>query len=73
MYQEFTVQGMSCGHCKKRVEAALNAIDGVNHVDVDLASGRVSIKCSNGLGLDVLATAVEEAGYIFKWEKEEKN
>ena len=30
MKKEYNVQGMSCGHCRKSVENALNAIEGVN-------------------------------------------
>ncbi len=72
MKHKFTVQKMSCEHCKNRISDALLAIEGVDKVNIDLGSGKVIVKCSDDLGLDVLAAAVEEAGYIFVWEKEDK-
>jgi len=37
------VEGMSCGHCQKRVENALDKVKGVKKVTVDLASGRATV------------------------------
>jgi copper chaperone CopZ len=72
MKHQFTVNKMSCEHCKKRVSDSLLAIDGIQSVDIDLGTGLVTVKCEKDLGLDVMAAAVEEAGYIFVWEKEDK-
>jgi copper chaperone CopZ len=69
MYQEFTVKGMSCNHCKGRVEDALKAVDGVFNVVVNLGSGRVTVECRDEVELDVLITAVEDAGYTFQEEE----
>ena len=57
-----TVEGMSCAHCKARVEKALAAIPGVESVSVDLDSKKATV---NGKDLDLkaLAHAVTEAGY----------
>ena len=38
-----TVKGMNCNHCKSNVEAAILKIDGVESVDIDLASGRTIV------------------------------
>ena len=72
MKYQFTVNKMSCEHCKNKVSNALSAIDGVVSVDVNLGSGLVKVECSEEIGLDVFAAAVEEEGYIFVWEHEEK-
>ena len=32
MQKQFKISGMSCGHCRRAVENALNSIDGVNAV-----------------------------------------
>lgn len=32
MKKEYKVEGMSCNHCRTRVEKALNSIDGVNAI-----------------------------------------
>ena len=33
---EYTVSGMSCGHCEAAVTEEVSALDGVDSVDVDL-------------------------------------
>lgn len=57
---EFTIQGMTCGHCKKAVEEALASVEGVTRVDVDLDAGHARVE-----GGDVarLVAAVAEEGY----------
>lgn len=42
--QCFVVKGMTCGHCKAMVEKNLSKLPGVESVEVDLASGKTSIK-----------------------------
>ena len=72
MTYKFKINMISGGHGKKEVEAVVSAIDGVESVDVDLGSGDTVVECSEDIGLDVFAAAVEEAGYIFVWDKEGK-
>ena len=57
---ELTVQGMTCGHCKKAVEEALASVDGVTSVEVDLDAGRAKVE---GGALDAMVAAVAEEGY----------
>ena len=38
-----TVTGMTCGHCVSSVREEVGSIPGVTAVDVDLASGKVTI------------------------------
>ena len=61
--QVFTVKGMSCGHCVSAVTAEIVRLDGVQQVDVDLASGVVTVTGVRELGESEVAAAVEEAGY----------
>ena len=58
----YSVPGMHCGHCKAAVTRELEAVAGVEAVDVDLESKRVTIA---GQGLDdaALRAAIDEAGY----------
>ena len=56
------VQGMACGHCAARVEAALLAVKGVKTAKVDLESATVSISAV-GVSEDRLKKAVTDAGY----------
>jgi len=59
----FQVQGMSCGHCVSSVRSEVSAIDGVTAVEVDLASGQVTVTSDTPIDPDAVTAAVEEAGY----------
>jgi len=59
----YAVEGMTCDHCVRAVRSEVAALDGVESVEVDLASGRLEIASTAPLTpADVLA-AVDEAGY----------
>ncbi|KGN31325.1 copper chaperone [Knoellia sinensis KCTC 19936] len=59
----FTVTGMTCGHCVSSVTEEISEISGVENVDVDLATGSVTVTSSTPLEDDAVRVAVEEAGY----------
>ena len=61
--QSFTVVGMTCGHCAASVTEEVTEIAGVSNVDVDLASGNVTVTASEPISDDAVRVAVEEAGY----------
>ena len=58
-----TVTGMTCEHCVRSVRDELTKLDGVDDVDVDLASGQVTMRTSGPVEPDAVRAAVEEAGY----------
>nr|WP_090276884.1 heavy-metal-associated domain-containing protein [Mycolicibacterium komanii] len=58
-----TVTGMTCGHCAASVRDELGEIPGVQAVDVDVASGAVTIDSVAPVEADAIRSAVEEAGY----------
>lgn len=58
-----TVTGMSCGHCASSVREEVGSIAGVTAVDVDLASGTVTIDSEHQVEPEAIRGAVEEAGY----------
>lgn len=63
---ELRVEGMTCGHCVRAVTEELNALDGVEVVDIDLREGGTSlvrIASTGSVTDDALATAIDEAGY----------
>ena len=62
MTREYLVSGMTCEHCVRSVEEEVSEVAGVDAVDVELASGRLSITGS-GFSDDAVRAAVEEAGY----------
>lgn len=57
------VEGMSCNHCVMAVEKAVNAIDGVTGVKVDLDKGEVSFEEGGSVNMDAVVQAIEKAGY----------
>ena len=59
----YTVSGMTCGHCASAVAEELRALDGVSDVDVDVATGAVTVTSAQPLEPSAVATAVDEAGY----------
>ena len=61
------VSGMTCGHCVSSVSEELEALAGVEKVDVDLNSGGVStvtITSAGALSESEIGEAVAEAGYL---------
>jgi copper chaperone CopZ len=61
-YQAYTVAGMTCDHCVMSVREEIREIAGVERVDVDLGTGRLSV-AGEGYTDDAIAKAVAEAGY----------
>lgn len=59
----YTVSGMTCGHCVSAVTEEVTKIPGVTEVQVDLASGAVTIASDSGVDDSAVQTAVDEAGY----------
>ena len=61
--ETYTVTGMTCGHCVSSVTEEVSELPGVSDVQVDLASGRVTVTADAPVGADKVRAAVEEAGY----------
>ncbi|GLZ27851.1 metal-binding protein [Lentzea sp. NBRC 105346] len=59
----YTVQGMTCGHCAGSVTEEVSRISGVQSVDVDLPTGKVTITSDEPVAEDAVRAAVAEAGY----------
>jgi len=60
----FEVTGMTCGHCERAVSREIGLVHGVQRVDVDLASGRVTVFAEQPVDRADVAAAVDEAGYV---------
>jgi len=56
------IKGMTCDHCRARVEKALGAIEGVT-AKVDLKKSRAVVEASGAVDDETLAGAVTQAGY----------
>jgi len=57
------VTGMSCQHCVMAVTKALNQLDGIQKVEVDLPKGEVRFENTKALAQDQIEKAIEKAGY----------
>lgn len=62
MTKIMNIEGMTCMHCQRRVEKALNAIEGVS-AKVDLATNSATLILTKPVADEVLIQAVVDAGY----------
>jgi copper chaperone len=58
----YTVTGMTCEHCVNAVSSEIGSLAEVESVDVDLASGLVTVS-GTGFTDEQIRAAVDEAGY----------
>jgi copper ion binding protein len=59
----YTVAGMTCAHCVSAVREEVGQVAGVTDVDVDLASGALTVTAEAPVDDAAVRAAVEEAGY----------
>ncbi len=57
----FQVEGMSCGHCRSAVTAAVRKVAPDAKIEVDLDSGRVTVE--GAAERPAVAAAIRAAGY----------
>ncbi len=60
---QYTVIGMTCGHCVSSVTEEIQQIDGARDVAVDLTTGAVTVTADQPVPADAVTTAVREAGH----------
>lgn len=58
-----SIEGMQCNHCKMSVEKALNEIEGVINVDVNLENQNAIIKSEKEIEDTVINSKIEDAGF----------
>ena len=61
MTSTYGVSGMTCEHCVRSVTEEVSEVPGVTAVDVDLASGRLTV--TGAADDSAVRAAVVEAGY----------
>jgi Cu+-exporting ATPase len=64
----FPVGGMSCASCVSRVEKALQDVQGVVSVNVNLASEKATVEYTGDTDPAEIYRAVADAGYSFREE-----
>ena len=57
----YSVEGMSCAHCVAAVRDEVGTVSGVGAVDIDLVSGRVSVR--GDFEDAAVRAAIGDAGY----------
>ena len=57
------VKGMSCQHCVMSVTKALNQIEGIQGIQVDLQKGEVRFDNTKAIASNRIEKAIQDAGY----------
>ena len=60
--KNYTVEGMTCGHCEMSVKEEVGEISGVSEVTADHTTGAVTVT-GEGFSDDQVAAAITEVGY----------
>jgi len=63
MIKKLFIEGMTCPHCVKHVEDALNELDGVISAKADLKEKNAVVMLSKDIPDDIFKEAIEEMGY----------
>ena len=58
------VEGMTCGHCVETVTKAVNSLNGISRVSVDLDKKQVSVDFDESrTDLDTISSKIIEVGF----------
>lgn len=60
---EYTVTGMTCGHCEAAVQEEVSEVAGVTAARADRETGLLTITTDTTVADAAVIAAVEEAGY----------
>ena len=60
---EYTVTGMTCGHCEMSVREEVGQIAGIQDIQVSAKTGKLAVTASDAIDDAQVLAAVEEAGY----------
>ncbi len=58
-----SIEGMSCNHCVAHVKEALEGLDGITSVKVDLGKKCALIESKSEIKDEAIKSAIEDAGY----------
>lgn len=63
-HKEIQVNGMTCGHCVETVTQAVNSIDGISQVSVDLEKKQVSVDFDESrTDMGAVSAKITEVGF----------
>lgn len=63
MRKAVTIEGMSCQHCVRHVTEALQELNGVKNVEVNLDTGRALIETEGEVLDSAIRSAIDDVGY----------
>lgn len=67
---QYTLEGLTCGHCVQTVEKAVSGVSGVELATVDLVPGGTSrLRVTGTADQEALAEAVRSSGYVLTGAK----
>ena len=67
---QYTLEGLTCGHCVQTVEKAVSGVSGVELATVELVSGGTSrLSVTGAADQEALAEAVRSSGYVLTGAK----
>ena len=69
---QMRVDGLACPYCAYGIEKKLNAIDGVEKIDVDLENGLVIVDVIEGIKLsdEQMTQRFDDAGFSYRSKTE---
>lgn len=63
-HENIQVEGMTCGHCVETVTQAVNSLEGINQVSVDLDQKLVRVDFDESrTNLDAVSSKITEVGF----------
>ena len=63
-HKDIQVEGMTCGHCVETVTQAVNTLDGISQVSVDLDKKQVSVDFDESrTNPDAISSKITEVGF----------
>lgn len=63
-HEDIQVEGMTCGHCVETVTQAVNSLEGITQVSVDLDQKLVRVDFDESrTNLDTVASKITEVGF----------
>ncbi|MCM1285236.1 MAG: copper ion binding protein [Acetobacter sp.] len=64
MKKIISIEGMACEHCVASVKNALEMLNGVKSVKVELKKNSATVKLAEDISDEAITNAITEAGFI---------
>jgi len=57
------IKGMSCNHCVMAATKALNEVDGISNISVDLEKGEAAFDEASPVDMNIIKEKIKNAGF----------